>query len=295
MANTRFSPFELLLLKSRNQTDTAALLLLAWVAASQGELTAAARQRLDELAASFRHGHDLQPIVDAACPQDLDAIQLAAEVLQKDCHGEQVHPFLRQAIGLAIVDDKLAPAANHVLRFLADLLGTSPQQFAQLFAEIADREFVSPDDPSRADYWHARERARQQQSHQDDRQRSQEQSRQHSQQDSQRHSRSQRERSRREESRREQSRWHYGGRERHSSSADERPPPSDRTLRALGILGLEADASRGDIKKAYRRLAQVHHPDRFFARGERDVASASLRFQKIKKAYEYLMQDARFV
>ena len=26
MANTRFSPFELLLLKSRNQTDTAALL-----------------------------------------------------------------------------------------------------------------------------------------------------------------------------------------------------------------------------------------------------------------------------
>ena len=66
-------------------------------------------------------------------------------------------------------------------------------------------------------------------------------------------------------------------------------------MRALDILGLDATATRSEIKKAYRRLAQSHHPDRFFALGERDVASASMRFQKIQKAYEYLMQDARFI
>ncbi|SDL21381.1 DnaJ domain-containing protein [Modicisalibacter muralis] len=285
MANTRFSPFELLLLKSRNQTDTAALLLLAWVAASQGEVSAAAGQRLSELAAGFRHGHELQPILDAASPQDFAAIQLAAEVLQKDCHGEKALPFLRHAIALAMVDDKLAAATNHVLRFLADLLGTSPQRFSQLFSEVAGEDFGAPDDPSRADYWHARERARQQQSHhqhshqhQHERQHEEEPSQQHSYRGSS-HGQS----------------WHRSERESGSYRADDRPPPSDRTLRALTVLGLEADASRGDIKKAYRRMAQIHHPDRFFARGENVTAAASQRFQTIKKAYEYLMQDARFV
>nr|WP_297459382.1 DnaJ domain-containing protein [uncultured Halomonas sp.] len=280
MANTRFSPFELLLLKSRNQTDTAALLLLAWVAASQGEVSAAARQRLNELAAGFRHGHDLQPLLDAAYPQDLAAIQLAAEVLQKDCHGEKALPFLRHAIALAMIDDKLTAATNHVLRFLADLLGTSPQRFSQLFSEVAGKEFADPDDPSRADYWHARERARQQQSqhHQYERQHDEEHSRQHSYRSSS-----------------DGQSWQRSERESGSYRADDRPPPSDRTLRALTVLGLEADASRGDIKKAYRRMAQVHHPDRFFARGETVTAAASQRFQTIKNAYEYLMQDARFV
>lgn len=287
MANTRFSPFELLLLKSRNQTDTAALLLLAWVAASQGEVSAAARQRLNELAAGFRHGHDLQPILDTAYPQDLAAIQLAAEVLQKDCLGEQAQPFLNQAIALAIIDGKLATATNHVLRFLADLLGTSPQRFSQLFSEIAGKEFADPDDPSRADYWHAREHARQQQSHH---QQSHHQHHQHEKQ----HSEERSQHSYRGSSYR-QSQQRSGQRESHSYRADDRPPPSDRTLRALTILGLEANASRGDIKKAYRRMAQTHHPDRFFAHGESDIAAASQRFQTIKKAYEYLMQDARFV
>ncbi|HET8789851.1 MAG TPA: DnaJ domain-containing protein [Modicisalibacter sp.] len=290
MATTRFSPFELLLLKSRNQTDTAALLLLAWVAASQGEVSAAARQHLDELASGFRHGHDLQPVLDAASPQDLAAIQLAAEVLQKDCHGDQALPFLRHAISVAMIDDKLNAATNHVLRFLADLLGASPQRFSQLFNDVVGKDFTDPEDPSRADYWHARERARQQQSHQHSHQQHQQQQHRHEQQHSE--ERSQRQSYRGSSYRQSQ---HRSERESHSYRADDRPPPSDRTLRALTILGLDADASRGDIKKAYRRMAQTHHPDRFFARGETVTAAASQRFQTIKNAYEYLMQDARFV
>lgn len=275
MPTTRFSPFELLLLKSRNQTDTAALLLLAWVASSKGSLSETDRQRLDTLAAGFRHGHGHDALLDIARAQDLGAIQLAAEVLQKDRWGEPASPFLRQAIELAASDGKPSAATNHVLRFLADLLGTPPQHFERLFAEVAGRAFERPEDPSRADYWHAREHARQQQQERRER----EQSRQQYQHDDRRQQRS---------GHHERHRSHHGD----GASHRDRSAPNDRTLRALHILGLEAEASRGEIKKAYRRLAQTHHPDRFFSLGERDVASASLRFQKIKKAYEYLMQDA---
>lgn len=280
MATTRFSPFELLLLKSRNQTDTAALLLLAWVAVSKGALSDADKHRLGEISNAMRHGHDYRPILDIAGEPGLDAVQLAAEVMQKDRWGTQASPFLRQAIEMAMTEGKLAAATNHILRFLADLLGTSPQQFSQLFVEVTGKHFESPEDPSREAYWHARERARQQQSQSEQHQQSHHREKQYSHQQHGAYQGGQND---------------TYGRSRSSQYSSNRPPPSDRALRALDILGLDANATRSDIKKAYRRLAQTHHPDRFFSRGESDVASASLRFQKIKKAYEYLMQDARFI
>lgn len=269
MPIARFSPFELLLLKSRNQADTAALLLLTWVLASRGHIGEPERARLIELSAGFRHGHAIDPIIEIASVQDLSAIQLAAEVMQKDCAGEQAFPFLRLAIGLAVDGGKLSLANHHVLRFLADLLGVSPQEFAPLFEAVAGKTFANPDDPSRTGYWQAKERHRQQEEH----------------------SRHQH----REESQRHGDRHHYqdqksGHQRQRNSESTHTPPPGDRTRRALYILGLEPGASRSDIRKAYRRLAQTHHPDRVFAQGEARVASASLRFQKIKNAYEYLMQ-----
>jgi molecular chaperone DnaJ len=50
-----------------------------------------------------------------------------------------------------------------------------------------------------------------------------------------------------------------------------------------GILGLTSDATLADVKKAYRKLARQHHPDRNNAdRGAID------RFRRITEAYEYL-------
>lgn len=49
------------------------------------------------------------------------------------------------------------------------------------------------------------------------------------------------------------------------------------------ILGVERDASETDIKKAYRRLAIVHHPDK-----NPDDESAAERFKDIGEAYETL-------
>ena len=49
-----------------------------------------------------------------------------------------------------------------------------------------------------------------------------------------------------------------------------------------GILGLTSDATLADVKKAYRKLARQHHPDRNADPGAID------RFRRITEAYEYL-------
>lgn len=49
------------------------------------------------------------------------------------------------------------------------------------------------------------------------------------------------------------------------------------------ILGVERDATDNDIKKAYRKLAIVHHPDK-----NPDDAAAADKFKEIGEAYETL-------
>ena len=53
-----------------------------------------------------------------------------------------------------------------------------------------------------------------------------------------------------------------------------------------GVLGVEADAPLDAIKKAYRRLAATHHPDKS------SEADAAERFQLILRAYATLKDDA---
>ena len=53
------------------------------------------------------------------------------------------------------------------------------------------------------------------------------------------------------------------------------------------VLGVERDASEADIKKAYRRLAMKHHPDRNPDRNPDDKTSED-QFKEAKEAYEVL-------
>jgi molecular chaperone DnaJ len=54
------------------------------------------------------------------------------------------------------------------------------------------------------------------------------------------------------------------------------------------ILGVSKAASPDDIKKAYRRLAMKHHPDR-----NKDDDTASARFKEAKEAYEVLRDEQK--
>ena len=54
------------------------------------------------------------------------------------------------------------------------------------------------------------------------------------------------------------------------------------------LLGVTADASADDIKRAYRRLAREHHPD-----ANPDDAGAEARFKEIAVAYETLSDPER--
>jgi DnaJ like chaperone protein len=63
-------------------------------------------------------------------------------------------------------------------------------------------------------------------------------------------------------------------------------------LRALAILGLDEGATKDEVKQAFRRMSQVHHPDRFAKLGEEAVAAATVSFRRIKQAYDFLNQDA---
>ena len=52
------------------------------------------------------------------------------------------------------------------------------------------------------------------------------------------------------------------------------------------VLGLDKSASKDDIKRAYRKLAQKHHPD-----ANKGDASAEARFKEISEAYAILSND----
>ena len=57
------------------------------------------------------------------------------------------------------------------------------------------------------------------------------------------------------------------------------------------ILGLEKGASLKQIKKAFRKLAHTHHPDKVAHLGEGSVKQAEVIFRKIKDAYELVVNS----
>jgi len=59
--------------------------------------------------------------------------------------------------------------------------------------------------------------------------------------------------------------------------------------KAYVTLGIEKGASLQEIKKTYRKLAQMHHPDKYASLGEEAIAVAKINFQRIKDAYDYLV------
>lgn len=55
------------------------------------------------------------------------------------------------------------------------------------------------------------------------------------------------------------------------------------------ILGINRDASKKDIKNAYRRLALIWHPDRHVGSSEENIREVNEKFKNIVLAYEVLI------
>lgn len=64
---------------------------------------------------------------------------------------------------------------------------------------------------------------------------------------------------------------------------------------AYTILGVEADASDADLKKAYRRVAMENHPDKVAHLGEEIRKAAEEKFSSINVAYEKIKKQRGFV
>ncbi len=66
-----------------------------------------------------------------------------------------------------------------------------------------------------------------------------------------------------------------------------------RLEKAYEILGISAQATEEELKKAYRQLAKKHHPDRFVSDGEVQQALAKERFVKMQQAYELILESRK--
>ena len=64
---------------------------------------------------------------------------------------------------------------------------------------------------------------------------------------------------------------------------------------AYEVLEIDKNATNEEVKKAYRKLAQIHHPDRVSYLGEEIQKSANEKFQKINQAYEKIKKERGMV
>lgn len=69
--------------------------------------------------------------------------------------------------------------------------------------------------------------------------------------------------------------------------------PGEEGVDLYVVLSLEHDVTTEDIKKAYRRLALVYHPDKHASAAQDVKDNASRRFQQIGFAYAVLSDEKR--
>ena len=89
--------------------------------------------------------------------------------------------------------------------------------------------------------------------------------------------------------------FHYtgrqsGGYQQQSNQQQYRRRTSSGTSlnHAYKILEITPQATEAEIKKAYRKLAVIYHPDKVMNMGESHQKSAKEKFQKIQAAYEQI-------
>lgn len=72
------------------------------------------------------------------------------------------------------------------------------------------------------------------------------------------------------------------------SKVNTKAPTKSKVASYYKVLGISENATMKEVKKAYRKLAMQHHPDKFANAGAAEISKAQARFLKIQEAYEYL-------
>jgi DnaJ like chaperone protein len=219
--------------------------LLAWLATCDGELHADELSAIRQISSASKAPADVESAIAVARTANSSDLQLVCEVARQLPESSR-RLFMQMALGVAIQDRVIHPAENHVLRFVADMLGLGSKGLNDVYSEMTGCSFPPANDlsdPSSQDSHNESEPKHQR--------------------DSSRNS----------------------GEEAHKRSRTE---SKMSRLKALATLGLDEDATDEDVKLAYRRLARVHHPDRFASLGPEAVSAATKTFQRIQVAYQYL-------
>ena len=238
---------------SGNEVGVSTILILALVMTADEEEDPQEKTLLDRIAAtSGLKDIVIEDILLLVRRRDTASIEEACRVLRNQFNAKGRRRFLELCISMVAADGYVTIPEQHVLRFLADLFYISPQRLQNFYQSVVETDLPPLGDPSSPDWW--------------------------AQQTNGKDNRSQDQKNRGERSQ---------GRQTHSRTVSEDGIPSE-DRQAYDILGLNPGASQSEIKKAYRRLAKKHHPDRYKQAGEEAVNAANERFRQIKRAYEHL-------
>lgn len=85
------------------------------------------------------------------------------------------------------------------------------------------------------------------------------------------------------------------GQQYYSGDSRQQHTTENDIANAYAVLGIESSASDEEVKKAYRRLMNQHHPDKLVSKGlpEEMVKIATEKTQEIRKAYEQIKKSRK--
>lgn len=85
------------------------------------------------------------------------------------------------------------------------------------------------------------------------------------------------------------------GQQYYSGESRQQHTPRNDLKNAYAVLGVTSSASDDEVKKAYRRLMNQHHPDKLVAKGlpEEMIKIATEKTQEIRKAYEQIKKSRK--
>jgi len=237
--------------KSKHPGDDCIRYLLVWMAAVDGDVHEDEQEWLAENLNNRSGSIPVDQLVRAVQEGDVSYEIAALSALRRALDEQGRELILELAIGVARADGRVMHSEVHALRLISDALQISPSRFASLY-----RSETNTDPPELADlsdpaFWERAERV----------------------------------------AREREAAGSNGSTPENQGGRPNSPKTEEldaRTREALATLGLDASANSIEIKDAYRRLAAVHHPDRFSSLGDSATVAATKTFQRIKAAYDHL-------